>query len=228
MKICKKCSGNDQNQFRPKAGNVCLACELEQARLYRQTAAYRAVKDRYVKSPKGVETTRAREEKLDVKEKRRLASRSPQGRMNKQKYEATPKGQATRKQAIEKYRLTEKGKTKAQERDRKRSKKPERKQKQKTYHATYIQTIKGKLMLARRAARRYEWVMDTEHPLTAKEWLSILTANKYRCYYCKKKTKLTLDHVIPLSKGGKHTASNIVPACGPCNSQKHDKILTLL
>lgn len=30
------------------------------------------------------------------------------------------------------------------------------------------------------------------------------------------------DHVIPLSKGGHHTASNVVPACGPCNSVKSD------
>jgi 5-methylcytosine-specific restriction endonuclease McrA len=45
----------------------------------------------------------------------------------------------------------------------------------------------------------------------------------YRCLYCGesfRKEKLTCDHVIPESKGGKKTFSNIVSACGPCNSRR--------
>lgn len=46
--------------------------------------------------------------------------------------------------------------------------------------------------------------------------------HQYRCVYCGKraKGKLTQDHIPPLSKGGSHTASNIVPACCSCNSRK--------
>ena len=43
------------------------------------------------------------------------------------------------------------------------------------------------------------------------------------CHYCKKKfnaTDLTMDHVIPISRGGKSTKSNIVTACKECNSKK--------
>ena len=43
-----------------------------------------------------------------------------------------------------------------------------------------------------------------------------------RCYYCGKKTKLTLDHFEPLAKGGAHCVSNFVFACHPCNSRKRD------
>lgn len=43
-----------------------------------------------------------------------------------------------------------------------------------------------------------------------------------RCYYCGKKSDLTLDHFEPLAKGGAHCVSNFVFACHPCNSHKRD------
>lgn len=44
------------------------------------------------------------------------------------------------------------------------------------------------------------------------------------CFYCKRTVaKLTLDHNIPLSRGGKHALDNLIAACGSCNSQKHTK-----
>ena len=48
----------------------------------------------------------------------------------------------------------------------------------------------------------------------------------YTCQYCNtpySKANLTLDHVIPLSKGGNTSWENIVAACGPCNHNKGDK-----
>lgn len=43
------------------------------------------------------------------------------------------------------------------------------------------------------------------------------------CYYCKKKVapkELTLDHIVPVVRGGKSTKGNIVPVCKECNSKK--------
>lgn len=43
------------------------------------------------------------------------------------------------------------------------------------------------------------------------------------CYYCGRKVspeELTMDHKIPLSRGGLSTRENIVPACKECNSKK--------
>jgi 5-methylcytosine-specific restriction endonuclease McrA len=57
--------------------------------------------------------------------------------------------------------------------------------------------------------------------LTAAQWTAIKAHYSYRCVYCGTKPKrLTQDHVTPLSKGGSHTVSNIVPACRSCNSRK--------
>jgi 5-methylcytosine-specific restriction endonuclease McrA len=61
--------------------------------------------------------------------------------------------------------------------------------------------------------------------LTSTEWLAILAEADGHCAYCGKEAKLTLDHVIPLSKGGRHSKDNVVPACGHCNSSKKDKTL---
>ena len=46
-----------------------------------------------------------------------------------------------------------------------------------------------------------------------------------RCAYCAASGKLTMDHVVPLSKGGAHTADNIVPVCLACNMSKGAKPL---
>ncbi len=43
------------------------------------------------------------------------------------------------------------------------------------------------------------------------------------CYYCGGKFKpaeLTMDHLIPIARGGKSTAGNVVPACKECNNKK--------
>ncbi len=43
------------------------------------------------------------------------------------------------------------------------------------------------------------------------------------CEYCQGKfppSELTMDHRVPLARGGKSTASNVVPACKECNSRK--------
>jgi 5-methylcytosine-specific restriction endonuclease McrA len=72
---------------------------------------------------------------------------------------------------------------------------------------------------ARKALKRGVEIND----LTAAQWTEIKAAYGQRCAYCRTKTDLTMDHVTPLSKGGHHTASNIVPACQPCNSRKGDR-----
>ncbi|WP_138993053.1 HNH endonuclease [Larkinella sp. C7] len=43
-----------------------------------------------------------------------------------------------------------------------------------------------------------------------------------RCQYCGKLEDLTLDHVLPKSRGGKTNWDNLITACKRCNSQKGD------
>lgn len=43
-----------------------------------------------------------------------------------------------------------------------------------------------------------------------------------KCYYCRKPAD-TIDHLVPLSRGGKNFRLNLVAACRRCNCQKADK-----
>lgn len=73
--------------------------------------------------------------------------------------------------------------------------------------------------------------------LTADEWEEILESYRtldgggriyFRCAYCgarKRRIDLQIDHVLALSRGGRNTRSNVVPACGRCNAGKRDRDL---
>jgi 5-methylcytosine-specific restriction protein A len=50
-----------------------------------------------------------------------------------------------------------------------------------------------------------------------------------RCYYCGghfAPGELTLDHIVPLVRGGRSSRGNCVPACKACNTRKRDLLPT--
>jgi 5-methylcytosine-specific restriction endonuclease McrA len=62
-------------------------------------------------------------------------------------------------------------------------------------------------------------------PLTRR---TVLARDQYTCQYCGAqpgKNNLTVDHVIPRSKGGLTLWENVVTACGPCNQRKGNRTL---
>lgn len=53
------------------------------------------------------------------------------------------------------------------------------------------------------------------------EWRRMVQRTGYRCTYCgKRPNKLVMDHIIPLSRGGRHAPGNVTPACTGCNGAK--------
>jgi 5-methylcytosine-specific restriction endonuclease McrA len=61
-----------------------------------------------------------------------------------------------------------------------------------------------------------------------KEWDALKSEYEYTCLCCLKrepKIKFTVDHVVPIARGGSNTIENIQPLCMPCNAKKHDKII---
>jgi len=51
----------------------------------------------------------------------------------------------------------------------------------------------------------------------------VLRRDNFTCSYCGSRTGITVDHVIPTSKGGKNTWTNTVASCDPCNQRKGDR-----
>jgi hypothetical protein len=54
---------------------------------------------------------------------------------------------------------------------------------------------------------------------------NIYRRDDYKCLYCGSKDTLTLDHVVPRSRGGKNSWTNLVTCCMKCNVSKGDRLL---
>ena len=95
------------------------------------------------------------------------------------------------------------------------------------WNKAYRQTVKGRAVIMqgnakRRALKKGCEVADCTALIT--EWRSSTVV----CYLCGKTilgSKCHIDHIIPLSKGGKHEPKNIAPTCPPCNMSKGSKML---
>ena len=72
--------------------------------------------------------------------------------------------------------------------------------------------------------KRREQIIAQSTGLMTSKFVSLIYSVEY-CYYCKQATaedRRTMDHKIPVSKGGLHDPQNIVMACLSCNSSKQD------
>lgn len=133
--------------------------------------------------------------------------------LRKRSYERNKAGICERKKA---YFQTERGQA------RLRRWKDANRERLNAWHRDYYRKTwdKRREVLSNSKHRRRSIVAD-HRGVTAGEWATIKKLCRARCYYCKRKTPaLAMDHVNPLSKGGKHEPSNIVPACKSCNSKK--------
>ncbi len=63
---------------------------------------------------------------------------------------------------------------------------------------------------------------DKARDLRATQWWKRRLA-KGVCHYCGEAVavkELTMDHIVPVARGGKSTKSNVVPSCKECNNKK--------
>jgi 5-methylcytosine-specific restriction endonuclease McrA len=76
--------------------------------------------------------------------------------------------------------------------------------------------------------KRRSWKKNAPlNDLTTFDWKKSLIHFGDKCAYCGKKSNKTLhqEHIIPLSKGGSNTITNVIPACESCNLSKNDSLL---
>lgn len=53
---------------------------------------------------------------------------------------------------------------------------------------------------------------------------AVFARDEWTCQYCGSRSNLTVDHIIPRSKGGASSWENIVASCAPCNRRKGDQL----
>jgi len=144
------------------------------------------------------------------------------------KYRASAKGRATVSAAQKAYLQTEAGKA-SQARGYQNSKKltPEKKAAKDARLARWYATPKGKARVAANNLRR-----RTDGKIDPSDLAEVQKARV--CYYCgvgisllteaKGKRyhpyRLTIDHMMPIARGGSSKLDNLVAACGECNSSK--------
>lgn len=79
---------------------------------------------------------------------------------------------------------------------------------------------------ARAARRRARRVAAADNDLTPDEWLALVEAWG-ACAYCGGiDGPLQKDCVLPISRGGRYTFENVVPACRSCNASKSNDEVT--
>lgn len=98
--------------------------------------------------------------------------------------------------------------------------------KTKQYHKEYFEKNKDKekiRMRAKQSKRRALKKNNGTFYISAKEINKILNS---RCIICEKQENITLDHIVPISRGGSHSIGNIQPMCLDCNMKKINKTMT--
>lgn len=78
---------------------------------------------------------------------------------------------------------------------------------------------RGRVYQANRRARK----LNNGGSFTDLEWAALCEKHRNRCLRCGVGGRLTVDHVIPLSKGGGSDIGNLQPLCFSCNASKRDK-----
>ncbi|WP_309104687.1 HNH endonuclease signature motif containing protein [Microbacterium sp.] len=79
---------------------------------------------------------------------------------------------------------------------------------------------------ARYAKRRKQRLARVDNDLTSDQWARILDAWG-GCAYCRATdAAMQRDCIMPISRGGRYTLENVVPACASCNASKHNGEVT--
>jgi len=115
----------------------------------------------------------------------------------------------------------------------------------KTINTRKIYLINNKQKIKKQQSEWYYLIKDTKHyrniikarntkrrhleknagNFTAQDWKEVLEKHGEYCLHCGSVEHITVDHVVPLSKGGSNTKDNLQPLCLSCNCSKGTKTM---
>lgn len=217
FKICSNCkiSLPKTNEYfsRKKSSkdlyhSICKKCDNERAKRYRvdkKEQINNLARERYLKdSSKKIESSRIyrskNRDKINNASKIRYIKNSEKYKIRRKKY--TELNYEKVRESQRRYYLNNTEKVKKQ-----------------------IREYQIRNMDRRRVTeeKRRSLKNNTESNYSAKSWMKTKEFFDFKCSYCGEAKKMTQEHFIPLSKGGSHTANNIIPSCQRCNSSKKNK-----
>ncbi len=93
------------------------------------------------------------------------------------------------------------------------------------YNRNWFKTPKGREHSLIENAKRRARKLAAEGNFTAEDIKNLYATQGGRCYYCSVEIEggYHIEHMTPLSRGGRNDVSNICLACAPCNLRKHTK-----
>jgi 5-methylcytosine-specific restriction endonuclease McrA len=165
-------------------------------------------RERYWRDP--VKTKKQQQEsnrRYKAKHKDQLQVRSREYRL-KHRDELVAKMRAWRRENLEQLRA----------RDRQRNR--ERRAERVAYMREWREANRDRVRSYLRAEFHKRRLQSAGESFSAKEWRDLCARYGNRCAYCGSAGPLTVDHRVPLSRGGRNMIENILPACKSCNCRK--------
>lgn len=96
----------------------------------------------------------------------------------------------------------------------------------------YYSTAKASAYRSRHKDKIRMWKANRYYRLRAggvgvklNQWKAILEFYNHVCLCCGRTGRITIDHIMPISLGGKHDVTNVQPLCWSCNSRKNAKFI---
>lgn len=68
-------------------------------------------------------------------------------------------------------------------------------------------------------------MLENGATILSRDWKRLCDRHNGVCAYCQIESATEQDHVIPLSRGGRHAIGNVLPACRSCNASKNAQLL---
>lgn len=91
------------------------------------------------------------------------------------------------------------------------------------YQKRYRQTPRGKEVNRNKDTRRYHNIRAAGI-FDLKAWKKKLSILGNACQHCGTTEQITIDHIIPITKGGTNHIDNLQPLCRSCNCKKGTKL----